>query len=182
MSLATDVLSASGNEFIAYNGGGYIVIDTTTCFVRNDMNLDPLKDPNRGGQFARATESMKRPVSDFQSYLLYRRAGWDMTNVWGIPKGGGFPIFRSIPGAEFDVDNSAVQTPTSGNDLKVHSVAGNVVMSSSQNTSVWIYNLQGALVERTEVNGTQTIAMPRGIYIVKSVANGQVNAVKIINR
>ncbi|GAB1415391.1 hypothetical protein MASR2M117_07970 [Paludibacter sp.] len=182
MSLATDVLSGSGNEFIAYNGGGYIVIDSTSCFVRNDMNLDALKTPNRGGQFTRATESMKRPVGDFKTYGLYRQAGWDMTNVWGIPKGGGFPIFRSIQGAEFEVDNSAVNNPKNGNDLKVYSVAGNVVLSASQLTSVWIYNLQGALVERTDVVGTQTMALPKGIYIVKSAANGQVNAVKIINK
>jgi hypothetical protein len=182
VSLATEVLSASGNEFISFNGGGYIVIDSTTCFARNDMAFDPIFDPNRGGQYTRATSSMKRPLADFRGYSLYHTAGWDMTNVWGIPIGGGFPIFRTIAGAQFEIDQSAVPTVNSGNDLKVYSVSGNVIMSASQLTAVWIYNLQGSLVARTDVNGTQTIKLPNAVYIVKSVANGNVKAVKIINR
>lgn len=182
MSLAEEVLSASGNEFIAYNGGGYIVIDSTTCFTRNDMILDPIYKPDRGGQFARATSSMKKNVSDFQGYALYKRAGWDMTNVWGIPVGGGYPVFRTIEGVDFAPDDSAVPSVEYVNDLKVYSVAGNIVMSASQPTAVWIYSLEGALVERTDINGTQTLAMPSGIYIIKSAANGVVKASKIINR
>jgi len=42
--------------------------------------------------------------------------------------------------------------------------------------------LEGALVERTDINGTQTLAIPSGVYIVKSAANGIVKASKIINR
>ena len=182
MSLADEVVSASGNEFVAFNGGGYIVIDSTTCFARNDMTLDPIFNPNRGGMFARATSDMKKPVSDFQGYSLYKRAGWDMTNVWGIPADGGYPIFRTIEGVEFAQDDSAVPSVEYVNDLKVYSVAGNIVMSASQPTAVWIYSLEGALVERTDINGTQTLAIPSGVYIVKSAANGIVKASKIINR
>ena len=182
VSLATEVLSASGNEFISFNGGGYIVIDSTTCFARNDMVLDPIFDPNRGGQYTRATSAMKLPVDEFKAYPLYHRAGWDMTSVWGIPKGGGFPIFRTISGAQFELDESAVPETGKENDLRVYSVDGNVVMKASQPTAVWIYNLQGSLVERTDINGTQTIALPRAVYIVKSAADGVVKAVKIINR
>jgi len=182
MSLADEVVSASGNEFVAFNGGGYIVIDSTTCFARNDMTLDQIFNPNRGGMFARATSDMKKPVSDFQGYSLYKRAGWDMTNVWGIPADGGYPIFRTIEGVEFAQDDSAVPSVEYVNDLKVYSVAGNIVMSASQPTAVWIYSLEGALVERTDINGTQTLAIPSGVYIVKSAANGIVKASKIINR
>lgn len=182
VSLATEVLSASGNEFISFNGGGYIVIDSTTCFTRNDMTLDPIFAPNRGGQYARATSAMKRPLDDFKGYSLYHTSGWDMTTVWGIPKGGGLPIFRTIAGAEFEVDESAVPNVDRENDLKVYSVSGHVIMTASQPTAVWIYNLQGALVERTDINGKQTVALPQGVYIIKSAANGVVKAVKIMNR
>ena len=105
-----------------------------------------------------------------------------MTSVWGIPKGGGFPIFRTISGAQFEIDETNVPEVGKENDLVVYSVDGNVVMKASQPTAVWIYNLQGSLVERTDINGTQTIALPRAVYIVKSAANGVVKAVKIINR
>lgn len=181
MSLASEIQSASGNEFLSFNGGGYLVIDSASCFVRNDMVLDPILNPTRGGQYARATESMKRSVDTFKAYPLYRGAGWDMTNVWGIPKGGGFPIFRTIKGAEFEIDETSVPGQISKNDLFVYSVAGTVVMKASQPTAVWIYNLQGNLVERTNIEGTQSIALPKGVYIIKSVAGGDVKAVKIIN-
>jgi hypothetical protein len=182
MSLASEVLSASGNEFISFNGGGYIVIDSATCFTRGNMTLDPLFNPDRGGQFARATESMKRPEADFKSYPLYANAGWDVTNVWGIPKGGGYPIFRTIPGAEFEDYNDVPKVEKISNNLKVYSIDGNIVLTATQPTAVWIYNLQGALVERIDFTGTQSIALPRGVYIVKSAANGDVKAVKVINR
>lgn len=182
MSLASEVLSASGNEFISFNGGGYIEIDSTTCFTRNDMVLDPIQDPNRGSQFARATDAMKRPVADFKAYPLYANAGWDMTTIWGIPKGGGYPVFRTIPGIEFEDYNEVPKVEKSSNDLKVYSTDGNIVLTATQPTSVWIYNLQGALVERFNFTGTQSVALLRGVYIVKSAANGDVKAVKVINR
>jgi hypothetical protein len=174
MSLATEIRSASGNEFISLNGGGFVEIDSATCFTRNDMALDPLADPNRG--YARASASMKRPVDDFKHENFYRNAGWDMDNVWGIPKTGGFPIFRYI--APVSIPEIAKK---GDNDVKAYSTGGNVVIETSQPASVWIYNLQGSLLERTNVNGSQTIALPRGIYIVKSVQNGNVKAVKILN-
>jgi hypothetical protein len=182
VSLAESIESASGNEFIAFNGGGYIVIDSATCFTRNDILLDPILDPKRGGQYARAAESMKRPLAAFKGYDLYRRAGWDVTNIWGIPKGGDFPIFRYL-GNEDDFEPvTAIPTVKAENDLKIYSIGGNVVMKTSQPTSIWIYNLQGSLVERTDIDGTQTIALPVGIYIVKSAQNGVVKAVKILNQ
>jgi hypothetical protein len=183
MSLATSVESASGNEWVSLNGGGHLLIDSTTCFTRNDMVLDELKAPNRGGQFARATAAMKRPDSDFKAYPLYLRAGWDMQTVWGIPKGGGYPVFRTIPGVVFeDVPDALPEVKKTVNDLKVYATGGNVILSASQTTSVWIYDLQGSLVERTDITGTQTVALPQGIYIVKSAQNGAVKAVKIYNR
>jgi hypothetical protein len=176
MSLASQVLSASGNEWISYNGGGYIVIDSTTCFTRNDMILDPVFNPTRGGQFARATESMKRPLADFKTSDLYKAAGWDFDRVWTIPDGGGFPVFRPVIN-----DVPYVKGKTSGNDLKAYSLNGHVIMEASQPTAVWIYNITGSLMERTDVHGKQSVALPVGVYIIKSVANGDVKAVKILN-
>jgi hypothetical protein len=182
MSLADSIASASGNEFISYNGGGYVQIDSATCFTRNDMKLDPLKNANRQGQFPRAAASMKRPLASFKAYPLYLRAGWDMTTVWGIPKGGGFPVFRYLGTPDDFEPVTAIPAVKKENDLKVYAAGGNVVMQASQPTAVWIYNLQGSLVERTDIDGTQTIALPAGIYIVKSAQNGNVKAVKILNQ
>jgi hypothetical protein len=182
MSLADSIASASGNEFISYNGGGVIVIDSATCFVRDDMRLDTLFDKNRGGQFARASESMKRPLEAFKSYELYLNEGWDMVTVWGIPKGGGFPIFRYLGSDEdFEPVTSIPTVKKENNDLKVYSVDGNVVLETLRPTSVWIYNLQGVLVERVDIEGTRTIALPGGLYIVKSAQEGDVKAVKVLN-
>jgi hypothetical protein len=184
MSLASSIKSASGNEWVSFNGGGNIVIDSATCFTRDDMVLDPLKNPARGGQFARATDSMKRPEADFRNDRIYLAAGWDFVNVWGIPKGGGLPIFRYL-GDEDDfepVTDVGIPAVRPINDLRIYSTgSGDLVLTSSQPTAVWIYSLQGSLVERIDVDGSQIIALPRGIYIVKSVQNGAVKAVKIIN-
>jgi hypothetical protein len=187
MSLADNIASASGNEFISFNGGGYITIDSTTCFTRNDMVLDPLFNPNRGGQYARATTSMKRPLANFQDVAIYRSAYWNICGdnaVWGLPESGGYPIFRAMFPTVKCVECEPVAIPkvNAKNDLNVYSTDGNFVMTASQPTAVWIYNVQGQLVERTDVDGTQTLVLPRGIYIVKSAQSGHVKAMKIINR
>jgi len=179
MSLASEVLSYSGNEFIVYNDAGVFSIDSTSCFTRDDMILDPLKTPNRTNQFARATDAMKRPLADFKKPDLYQLSGWDFTNVWGTPLGGGFPIFRSL-GGEFE-PNTAIKTVKPQNDLKVWASYGTVFMTSDQPAAVWIYNLQGSLVDRIDFTGAKSVSLPRGVYIVKSAVNGSVKAVKIIN-
>ncbi|MDR0811770.1 MAG: T9SS type A sorting domain-containing protein, partial [Paludibacter sp.] len=175
MSLASAVLSGSGNEFIPYNGGGYIIIDSATCFTRNDMTLDPIFNATRGGQYIRATESMKRPLADFKSQTLYENAGWDFTNVWAIPQGGGFPVFKYII---TDVPVAKKQQ----NNLKAYSVNSNIVITTEQETAIWIYDVMGKLAVRTDINGTQQITLPLGVYIIKSAQNGNVSAVKVINR
>ncbi|MDR2627404.1 MAG: T9SS type A sorting domain-containing protein, partial [Dysgonamonadaceae bacterium] len=182
ISLADSIASASGNELISFNGGGYIIIDSTTCFVRDDMKLDPLFKPDRTNQYARASESMKRPPADFKDYPLYLAAGWDMTAVWGIPKGGGFPIFRSLGDPDDFEPNTAIPVVKKANDLKVYSSGGLLILETRQPTSVWIYNLQGALVERIDIDATKAIALPKGLYIVKSAQHGNVSAVKVLNR
>jgi len=176
MSLASKINSGSGNEWLSYNGGGFLVIDSATCFTRNDMALDPLVNPNRGGQFARATDSMKRPDADFKSAALFEAAGWDFTNVWIIPAGGGYPVFNPKYVGIPKVVNNTV------NNLRVYSDGGNIVMIATAPTAAWIYNLQGVLVDRSDFTGNHSVALPRGIYIVKSVANGIVSAVKVINK
>jgi len=48
--------------------------------------------------------------------------------------------------------------------------------------SVWIYDALGALVERMEIESTKHLDLPQGIYLIKSVCDRNVEAIKVISK
>jgi hypothetical protein len=112
---------------------------------------------------------------DFRTQALYESIGWNFENLWMIPAGGGYPVFKSgytgIPAVNLQKSNN----------LKAYKSGELLVLEATQPASVWIYNPAGILVERTDVDNTKQITLPKGIYIIKSVFERNVEAVKIIN-
>ena len=139
------------------------------------MTLSSYVNPGRANQLPRATAAQKRPLADFRSQTLYESMGWDFENLWVIPAAGGYPVFKGnhtgIP---------AVNAQPS-NNLKVYKSGDLLVLEVIQPASVWIYDALGVLVERTDVENTKQFALPKGIYIIKSVCNRNVEALKVIN-
>ncbi len=62
------------------------------------------------------------------------------------------------------------------NTLKVVSVAGGITVSSTEPSNVNVVNLSGILVNNANVEGSTFIALPAGLYIVKS-DNGKASKV-----
>jgi hypothetical protein len=178
VSLATSVTGGSANEFISRGSDGTRPIAFVNCYARNDMTLSDYVNPTMANLLPRATDAQKRPLEDFQSQALYESIGWDFNHVWKIPEGGGFPVFKCLgcPGSNIP---AIPANGTSG--VKVYASAGTVTIEAAQPAAVWIYTLSGALVERLDVESTAQVALPHGIYIVKSVSDGKVNAVKVVN-
>ena len=50
-----------------------------------------------------------------------------------------------------------------------------------QPASVWIYDVSGAFVERADIENTKQLIVPKGIYIIKSVWDRNVEAMKVVN-
>ena len=176
VSLASSITSGAANEFISYGSDGTRLNEFVNCYTRNDMVLTDFMNPGRGNQLPRATDAQKRPLADFQSETLYKSIGWDFNQIWKIPEGGGFPVFK-CPGCPVNVPTIKAK-PT---NLNVYKSNGLLILEAANPTSVWVYNIAGALVERINVEVSKSLSLPNGIYIIKSECNGNVEAVKVVN-
>jgi hypothetical protein len=86
----------------------------------------------------------------------------------------GFPVFK----AEF---GTSIKNPgiASAKNLKVYPSNGWLLFETLAPASVWVYNIAGALVARLDVQTTGNTKLPQGVYVVKSVAKGIVESVKV---
>lgn len=177
VSLASEIVSGSANEFISYGSGGTRLNESINNFTRDDMVLSPLAAPNRGDQLPRAAAVQKRPIADFKTSALYESIGWDFASVWKMdPVSSLYPVFlkkgeTKVPA----IDSNKLL------NLKVYSSHGSLMLEAANPAEVWIYNVSGHLVQRLNVESTCSVLLPAGIYIVRSVSKGVVESVKVIN-
>lgn len=178
VSLASTVVSGSGNEFICYGAGGTRLNEFINCYTCNDMVLNPLVNLTRGDQLPRATDLQKRPLADFQTQAFYESLGWDFTNVWKMDAATSlYPIFKAKSGTGVSTVNA-----DKDRNLNVYSSQGALILQAKNPAEVWIYNVAGTLIQRLDVQTTENVQLARGIYVVKSVSGRNVEAVKVINK
>jgi hypothetical protein len=122
-----------------------------------------------------ATSAQKRPLADFKSKTLYESIGWDFENLWVIPAGGGYPVFKSDYTIISNINVRKL------NNLKVHKIGEMLVFHVIQPASVWIYDVSGTLVERMDIENKKQLIVPKGVYIVKSVWDRNVEVMKVVN-
>lgn len=177
VSLASEVVSGSGNEFISYGAGGTRLNEFIDCFTRNDMVMNPLVTPNRGDQLLRASTMQKRPIADFTAQTFYTAIGWDFTSVWKMDATvSPYPVFKAR--GETSVPSTEVNAVR---NLNVLSSNGTLILEAKNPAAVWIYNIAGTLIQRFDVETVKSIQLQHGIYVIKSVNGRNVEAVKVIN-
>ena len=175
VSLATSVTSGSANEFISYGNNGTRLNEFLNCYTYNGITLSSYVNSGRTNLLPRATSAQKRPLADFKSQALYESIGWNFENLWIIPEGGGYPVFK------YGYTSILPVNVQKSNNLKAYKSGEMLVLEVFQPASVWIYNVSGILVERTDVEKTKQLTLPKGIYIIKSVYGRNAEATKIIN-
>jgi hypothetical protein len=75
-----------------------------------------------------------------------------------------------------DVNVAAVK------NLNVYSANANLTFNALKPASVKVYTVAGALVAQLNVQKTESLTLPQGVYIVKSVAGGYTEVAKVINK
>jgi hypothetical protein len=171
ISLASEVTGGRTGQFIPF---GPALKSFADCFARDDMNVGPGVDPNDPGR--RASDDQLLPLSEFKTQALYTDIGWDFDTVWKFEAGKPFPVFKNT--------TTAIKTPGTATEqnLKVLKGASNtLLLRVNSPATVSIYNTTGMLINRLEVQKTANIALPHGIYIVKSVSNRITETVKFVN-
>jgi len=173
-SLATSVTGGTTSEFAAR---GPALVRVEKCYTYPNMTLsDNVGDPGLG----RAAVEQTKPLADFKKAATYLQMAWDFTKVWTIDEGNKYPVFRYKCPTCPDVTGTRPIELTRANDLKAHKSGETLVFTTSHPASVWIYSLSGVLVNRFEVSTNATILLPRGVYVVKSISNGEVKAEKVL--
>jgi len=175
ISLAKSITSGSSNEFVSHGNYGTRLNEFINCYTYNSITLSGYVNPGRANQLPRATPVQKRPLVDFRAQALYESIGWDFENLWMIPDGGGYPVFKS------NYTHIPVVNTQQVNNLKVYKSGEWLVLDAVQPVSVWIYNASGALAERINIETTKYLNLPEGVYIIKSVCNRNIEAVKVMN-
>ena len=75
-----------------------------------------------------------------------------------------------------------IQAIDNAKNMSVFSSNGNLNFNVLNPASVNVYDVAGTLVYKMNVDSQKSISLPKGIYIVKSVSQGAVETVKVINR
>ena len=78
-------------------------------------------------------------------------------------------------------DNVGIDAAPAVKNLNI-SRAGDALLFSSVNpTSVVVYNASGMIVSQFEMQKSNTISLPKGVYIVKATSNGVTETIKAVN-
>lgn len=95
----------------------------------------------------------------FAFFRPYKKAYIALTS-----KSYGYTI-KSIPFAIGD-DVTAVESVTDNSGLNIYTANGEIVLNSSAATQVHIYTIDGKNVWHGQVNGTENVRLPKGVYVV----------------
>ena len=170
VSLAERITGGTASEFVAR---GTALAENTNSYARNDGVLsNNIGDAGLG----RATTEQLKPLASFQSQALYTSMSWDFDKIWTITNGK-FPVLKN----EREGSGSNLNEAPVVKNLKIYRSDVSLVFKAINPASVSIYNTSGVLVDCFDIQKTNTITLPKGIYIVRSVSNGTTETVKVAN-
>ena len=117
-------------------------------------------------------EAKTTPLSAEDTYLFFGKSmGTESANV-------------DIEYVAIDNTGTGIKqiAPAPVNNLKVNSSNSNLSFKAINPAFVQVYTITGQLVDQLNVKKEASIALPQGIYIVKSVSAGNTETIKVINK
>lgn len=123
----------------------------------NDKNQTIYDDPMQG--YGKTTAELKLRST-------YEACGWDFSKVWAIDENKSYPYLRCMKDY---LPTDILQIPISKEGDKIQiSIAREmlVITGSDKSLPVSIYNIAGTRVYQGVVNGSLSVSLPSGIYIV----------------
>lgn len=166
-SLATSVKGGASGQF---SPKIFPLVEQNSIFARRDMELSA----NLYGA-TRALEDQKKNLQDLKTQSLYESMGWDFENVWKMAEDG-FPVFKEKFGSSID------ETFIPGRkNLKVYPWDRGLLFESLNPAWVWVYNTSGSVVAHLNTNSNETVVLPHGVYIIKSVSHEGAETMKVMN-
>ena len=157
-----------------YTGGGYIEVWTSDSYNEGDEETFPAIPA--GDQYAMWDEIEGESVCIF----IYPQAGEELLSLTINGEDYDFATDLEEYGdifyepteplnivAEFSGNWNSVES-TEVAENTIYAVAGGVQVEAAEATNVEVYSIAGTLVAEKVISGTSTIALAKGVYIVKA--------------
>ena len=157
-----------------YTGGGYIEVWTSDSFNEGDEETFPVIPA--GDQYAMWDEIESESVCIF----IYPQAGEELLSLTINGEDHDFAADLEEYGdifyepteplhivAEFSGNWNSVESAEVVENT-IYAVAGGVQVEVAEATNVEVYSIAGTLVAEKVISGTSTIALAKGVYIVKA--------------
>lgn len=104
------------------------------------------------------------------------------TNNTGLPDDYTLPVSHWFDNfALNEAQPSSIEANTINDNVQVYALNGSIQINTSENTNIFIYNMNGALVDQlNSINGTITRTLASGFYTVKAVSPNHVHTCKVL--
>ena len=170
VSLAENVIGGVASQFIPRT---YSAIQMKDSYARSDMFLSAYTSSTTTGLGRAMADQIKDPAV-LKTQTFYESIGWDFDKVWKMPENG-FPVFKNKTFS----NNDQISVTERQKNLNVYKLLDQLVFNVTDPASVWIYDVSGALIKRFEIQDEMNIALPQGVYVVKSVSKNGVESIKV---
>ena len=152
----TFALSGTDDTFATQEWGGLVAAYNLP--INNSYTVTYLSDD----------EFYKNETYNFNETITAAEApekeGFELTEWEGLPK--------TTPGVDIVVKAIWQERPNSINDktaednIKVYASAGQIIIKTQEVCRINIFSVNGQLLKTIDINGTENINMPQGIYLV----------------
>lgn len=166
---------------------GVYSVDCTRTAQSEDCNADNTwayeyctvtdEDGHDWNSVPRAGSGDARTDAELRNWNTYAAMGWDAT-IWTMPEEGGYPVLINVPGSTGSVETVSF-TELSYSVTGTHGAA---VINCAGDATASIYNVQGAAYGTVSVNGTATVELPAGLYLIKMAGAEGTKTFKVVVR
>jgi hypothetical protein len=80
-----------------------------------------------------------------------------------------------------DLAGTGEEKNIANTNLKVSRTNRQIRVEVAERSTLFVYSSSGSLIDHLEVQKEQNITLPQGVYLLKSVSNGNIESMKIIN-
>ena len=149
-------------------------------YARNDINLVYANENNKGTGAAMVTESMLVDPLYLKSEDFYTEMEWDFDNIWTMGEEYPYPIFMNQEeDPSLPLGIPVIFLPEKKN-CNIFAIQNGIRIVPLEQLSFAVYDIIGRLIfSNPNVSSTVDVPLNSGIYIVRTVCQGERNVVKV---
>jgi predicted alpha-1,6-mannanase (GH76 family) len=111
-----------------------------------------------------------------KSRVFYEKnLNWDMDGVWTLSATDSLPRLKSL------LTSGIEKAPDAKRHANIYSNDGRLFIDVSEPSTVEVYDTAGWLCERKKIAERESLALPRGMYVVRTASGSALSTQKVFN-